>query len=495
MGKLAALKSLAGDSLIYGAAGVVSRFIGVLLVPVYTRVFAPADYGVVSLVMTFTALVNILIILGMDNSLARWYYDDETEDGRKISLNTYLWSCLAAATVFAVLMIVFHEFAAAHLLREERAAAPLLIAACSLPPAAFINFTSNVLRIQRRAAAAAVFASAVALSTVLLNIFFVVILKQGVTGVFYAQLAASVGAAVWTLFLFRRQIDPRRFSFGRWKQMFAFSFPLLPGSIAFWAVNFSGVFFIQALATTSEVGLYQVGISVAAAMALLTQAFQMAWGPFAFSIHKREDAGEIYADALLLYLGAACTAALLITLFAREILIVLTTEDYYAAGAAAGILSFNYLFIGLGYVASTGTALAKNNLAYGIAAVASALLLVGLNYLLIPRFGIEGAALATAASQALIPLIVFRHAQMLYPIPYDFFKAALVVTAAAGLGFGAVYFMEYASTDFWISLAIKLAAAAAFAAFLFYLLDLKSYAAAVFTKFSNGTAEQEKVDS
>ncbi len=482
MSKFAALKSLASDSLIYGVSGVISRFINVFLVPVYTRIFEPTDFGVISLVTNFSALINILIILGMDNSLARWYYDDETDGEKKLSLNTYLWSCLAIAAFLSFVIVFFREFTAEQILREKATVLPLLIVALNIPFAVFINFSSNVLRIQRRAATASAFAVSVALMTIFLNILFIVILKIGVIGVFYSQLLTSVFAAAWTIFLFRGTIDPRYFDFQRWKQMFRFSFPLIPATVAFWVINFSGVYFIKLFETSREVGLYQIGISIAAAMALFTQAFQMAWGPFAFSIHKQTGARQTYADVLLIYLGATSFAAALITLFSREILLIFATEKYYGAYLVAGILSFNYLFIGLAYVASIGTNLAKNNKAYGIASVFSGFLLVGFNFMLIPAFGIEGAAAAVLLSQIIIPLIVFLHAQKIYPIPYDFFKAALIVACGLLFGFGTLYSVKYLTENFILVVIFKIFAAILCGGFLFYLLDLKSYLTAILSK-------------
>lgn len=474
MAKLSTLKILAGDSLIYGVSGVVSRFISIFLVPVYTRIFTPSDYGVISLVSTFFALLSILVILSLDNSVARWYYDDETENERKISLNTFLWSCLAVSIFISVLIIIFRDFVAVGVLQEQATFAPLLIAAVNLPLTVFVTFTTNLLRIQRRAAAASVFSISIALTTIALNVLFVVIIKTGVIGVFYAQLLTSIGASVWTLILFSKTINPRFFDFTRWKEMFWFSFPLIPGSVAFWVINFSGVYFIQSFENAREVGLYQIGISVASAMALLTNAFQMAWGPFAFSIHKQTDAKEIYADALLIYVGITSTVAIFITLFAREVLMILTVKDYYGAFLVAGILSFNYLFIGLAYIASIGTSLAKNNKAYGIASLFSAVLLVVLSLILVPKLGKEGAALATLGSQIIIPVAIFWHSQIIYPIPYKFAKSVFVILSSVVSGFGTLFILNESALGFYVQVAVKITVAIVFTTFLALLLNAGS---------------------
>ncbi len=116
------LKKLAGESLVYGLSGVLSRFISVFLTPIYTGIFAPSDYGVASLVTTIFALLNILLILSLDNSMARWYYDNESGDDRKITLNTFLWSCFGVGAFLSCLVVIFRDFIAASIFREPATA-------------------------------------------------------------------------------------------------------------------------------------------------------------------------------------------------------------------------------------------------------------------------------------------------------------------------------------------------------------------------------------
>lgn len=464
------LKKLAGESLVYGVAGILSRFISVFLVPVYTRIFSPTDYGTVSLVVTFSALLNILVILGLDNSMARWFYDEENERERKITLNTFLWSCFGAAVLFGVLVFTLRGFIADRILTEP-ATAPLLgLAAVNLPLAVFSVFTTNVLRMQRRAVATTVFTIATSLLNILLNILFVIVLRHGIIGIFYAQLATSTVALVWTFVLFRKEISLPAFDFGRWREMLLFSLPLVPGSIAFWVVNLSGAYFVGLMNSTREVGLYYIGSNVASLLALITGAFQMAWGPFAYSIHRQADAKKTYAQVLLAFLAVTCLLALGLMLFAREILMIFTTQDYLGASLVAGLLAFNHILIGLGYIASIGTGIAKNNRAYGAAMLVSAGILVALNFVLVPRFGKEGAAVSILLSQLIVPIAVFWHAQRLYPIPYKFGKALLILLASFIFGSGGLYLLNLMNLNLAAQIGVKIFILLAFCALVFLAL-------------------------
>ncbi|MEP6923987.1 MAG: oligosaccharide flippase family protein, partial [Pyrinomonadaceae bacterium] len=163
MSQVSLLKNFAGESVVYGISGILSRFLAVFLTPIYTRIFMPSDYGVISLVTNVSALLSILVILGLDNSMARWYYDNEDENDRKITLNTFLWSCGGIAALFALFIYCFRDFIAVRIMREPATAPLLLLMAANLPLTIFSVFTTNVLRMQRRATATTVFTLTVSL--------------------------------------------------------------------------------------------------------------------------------------------------------------------------------------------------------------------------------------------------------------------------------------------------------------------------------------------
>ena len=431
MSSVSLLKKLGSESLVYGASGMITRFISVFLTPIYTGIFAPSDYGTASLVLTLFGLLSIIVILSLDNSVARWYYDNEDDADRKITLNTFLWSCCGAAILVSAIIWVFRTSIAVTIFQQPETADLLALMAVNLPLSVFSVYTVNLLRIQRRPVATTIFTLTTSLLSICLNVLFIVILRIGLSGIFYAQLGVSLVAVVWTFVLFRDSISLRAFDGTRWKKMFLFSMPLIPGTLAYWVLNLSGAYFIQLANDTAEVGLYQIALNVASIMTLFSGAFQMAWGPFAYSIHKQPEAKATYAQSLLVYLAITSLMSLGVMLFAPEVLIVLTNPRYYDAAFVAGLLAFNHVIIGVSAIASIGPGIAQNNKAYGIAMAASAILLIILNLVLVPRFGKEGAAVSILLSQCVIPLAVFSHGQRLYRIPYKFGKAI----AIAGLSF------------------------------------------------------------
>lgn len=421
------LRQLASESLVYGIAGIITRFLSVFLVPLYTRIFSPSDYGILSLVLASISLVKIFTVLALDNSAHRWYWDTEDEGDRKRTLSSWLWCQLATSTVAMILIVLFAGPLARAITVQTETAKYFILAALTLPLSVPETVVVNWLRMQRRPWVTVFYTLAINLTNVMLTIILVIKLNAGLTSVFVAQVIAAIMSSAVAIYVMRGWIGLGSFDWKRLREMLAFAMPLIPAALAFWVVNLSDRYFIQYYRSTHEVGLYAVGSSLAAVTVLITGAFQQAWGPFALSIHKRPDSRLVYATALNVYLWVTCLISAALTILAPEALRLLTTDIYVEASDVVGFLSLSYVVVGVSYIASIGTAIAKKNTPTGIAITGAAIINITLNAMLVPWFGKTGAALATLLSQSIVPLYVFYRAQNLCPIPYRFKSATMIV--------------------------------------------------------------------
>jgi len=414
------LKQLASESFIYGLSGVISSFFAIFLVPFYTRIFSPEDYGVMSLITTTITLISIFVVLALDNSAHRWYWDKEDNEDRKITLASWTWCQIAVSFGFSIFVFGLSNWLGQVLVHRNDAGLYFRLMALNLPLSVLGIVVTNWLRMQRRPWATMIFSGGTSLLNILLTIFLVLFLRLGITGVYLAQvITATVGSIIGAL-LMRNWVDPRKFQWLRLKAMLNYAIPLIPAALAYWIVNLSDRYFIQLFSTTSEVGLYQVGNALASVVALATGAFQKAWGPFALSIHKQTEAIHVYANVLLAYIVLTCFLSTALSLFATELLSFFTTKAYIGANRIVGILAYSYVMIGLSYIANVGSSIVKTTKTYGLAVTVAAGLTIGLNFLLVPSYGKEGSAIATLIAQAFVPFFVFYRSQKLYPIPYRF---------------------------------------------------------------------------
>jgi O-antigen/teichoic acid export membrane protein len=457
-GTLARMRVLASDSLVYGLAGVVSRFLSVWLVPIYTRLFSPEDYGVMGLVTSTITMVAIFVVLALDNSAARWYWDTEDETDRKTTITSGAMGQLATATVFAALIYVSSDYLGTHLIGRADAGLLMRLVALTLPLNQFSIVVIGWLRAQRRPVATMVFVLATNLVQIGLTLLFVVAWRWGLRGVYVAQVVAQLFASVVALALLRDWLNPRYFSVARLREMLRFALPMIPAAVAVWVVGFADRYFVKLYASTAEVGLYSVGNSLAQGIVLLTGAFQQAWGPFALSIHKEPDANRTYANSFLAYVVITAIAASGLSLFAPEVIHILATDRYLGAASVVGMLALGYVMVGLGYIAATGPAIVKTTGPTGVAVTIAAVLNIVLNVLLVPKFGKVGSAAATLVSQTVTPVYLFVRAQRLYHIPYRFRTGIAIY----GLSLALVIFGTVVQLGGLVGVAVKLALMASF---------------------------------
>ncbi len=427
------VKELLGGSLIYGLSGTVTSVISLFLVPIYTRVFTTDDYGVLSLVNTTYFLLTIFVIFGLDNSAALWYWDKAENEERKKTFASWAYFSLTLSVVIAIPIMLFSKQLSALLLNNAHFYVLLNLMALTLVFASMQKVTNIWFRVQKKPAWAMIYALLVSLTTIGFSLLLVVKLDLGLSGVYWAQLGAAIICFAVSIFLMNSWILPQYFDWRRLREMLVFAVPLIPAVLSFWLMNSAGSYFIQHYVDKTEVGLYQLGNSLASGIGLVTSAFMQAWSPFAFSIAKEENHRQIYADIFLLYVYWSSLALLGFVLFVPEALMILAPPAFGDSALVAGLLALNIFVLSLPQIIVIGCALVKTNSPFGTATILGSIVSVILFFTLIPRLGKEGAVLSTIIGNTCIFVFVYFRAQKLYFIPYALLKAVLALSGAATL--------------------------------------------------------------
>jgi O-antigen/teichoic acid export membrane protein len=416
----------------YSLAAYVGPIFTVILTPLYTRVLRPADYALLDLLTTIGGLCASLATLGLGHALTVHYYDhDELAQNRvtaTAALIALVWSILVALPLWPAA-----PWIATTLLGGLQYADLLLLAAINIPLAALGLVMQTTLRLMMAVMRANILALVNLLLTVALNVLLVLLLRQGVWGIQITAVATGLWLALGGALLVGRE------RWG-WPQP-ALVGPLLragvgalPGVLALWALGFSDRLILPLFGIPAEErGWYAIAAKLASMMAIVIMPFQIAWGPLALSMRGDQAAPQTYARVLSLFAAGAIGLGLALALFAREILLVFTTSDYLGAAAYVAPLTVITVANGLTVCAGVGAALMKRTEVTGIALLIGAGLNLLLNLLLIPRFGVWGAAWATAAGYAIVPTIVYAWSQRIHHIPYRPQHVLLALLAAAAL--------------------------------------------------------------
>ncbi len=481
------LRQLASESVIYGLSGVVTRFVGLFLVPVYTRVFAPADYGVIGLVTTTMSLVGTFVVLGLDNATIRWYWDTEDLRDRKSSVSSWIWCQIAVSLLFALAMIALSGWLADEVVHRPDARLYYILAAVSLPFNTWGIVVTNWLRLQRRAWTTVAFSLGVNLAGIATALLFVVGLKWGLLGIYMSQVLVALLSAAGAILILKDWAHPRHFRRERLGAMLRYALPLIPTGIAVWVISVSDRYFVQYYRTTGEVGLYQIAGSIAMGMGLLTTAFQQAWSPFAMSIYKQKDAAAVYARVFLVGVWFFSLLGTGLSLLTPELIRILATQRYAGASSAVPYLVFGYIMLGLYNIAAIGPSIAKETRLVGAAFAIAAVVNTSLNFLLIPGLGKEGAAISTLVSYAILPVYVFYRSRHIYSVPYRFGAAGGIFALSFAL---LLALHGWHPQSLWIGVAGKLAVLFVFvpAAFAFKVVTVKQVRQLLNKRFAESVA-------
>ena len=427
------IKQLASDSAVYGLAGVIDKFVIVLLIPLYTRVFSREEVGILSLVdVTFT-LVLTTSFLGLDSASARWFYDSQDEGDRRTTMASWFWCQLATGVALGAAMAAFSPWLARWLLGSSDLAPLFWLAAPAVPMNSMLRVWGGWLRYQRRAWSTAALLVVRTVGRVGWILVFVLVFRYSLAGVLLGNLVNMTILGVTGAFALGAWIYPRWFRLGRLKEMLRFGLPLVPAALGIWVMASIDRVLLKMLCGDAEVGLYDMAAKLSGVVALGTLAFQQAWAPFAYSIMNEKGVERVYARVLDVYCLVGCTCATAVGLFGPLLFHILTTKPFYPAASCVPVLAMGYFFVGARFIAELGSGLAKRSAPLAWAIVLGATLNVGLNFALIPLWGRDGAAIATLLAEAVSTTYLFGASQIGHPIPYRWGVFLGCLAAAGGL--------------------------------------------------------------
>jgi O-antigen/teichoic acid export membrane protein len=408
---------ISADTMSYGIGKVGEAIAMLALLPVLTRALTPAEFGVWDITMTFFLLTAMTASLGLEPALAAFYFETREDEQRKLIASTSIQFRLASSIVLAVIVVMFAPQISATIFGIAEHAPYFRITAAAVPLFLAVSMFKQLLRLDFSPWKFNIIGVGYAAVYAGLAVFLVTRMKMGVAGVLWGILASAACFAIAGGIFTARHFSPK-FSGRILKDMLRFSLPLLPSLFACWVIDFSDRYFLTRMGTLEQVGIYSAGARISSIVILFSASFQMAWGPYALSIQHDDGAREKYSRGLLVFVCAALAGGTAITIFARQILVVLAQPKYYAAEEVIGLLVLATVAYGAYLVANIGLLITKKTTLTSFAIAVGALVNIGLNFMLIPKFGMMGAAAATLVAYFAAFVLLYGFSQKYYPIDY-----------------------------------------------------------------------------
>ncbi len=403
------------DGAVYAAGAILSRGIALLMLPLYTRVLVPADYGALDLIVTCGVLVNLVVPLETSQALARFWNERADAAARRRLAGTAWTFTLVGYALFAVIGLLAAEPIARALLGHARYTDALRAGIAFIAVNGLFYLLQNQFRWELRPRAYAAISVLYALLTLALVAGFALGLRAGLQGVLWAQFTAAALCTLLSLWLLRGTLG-WRIDRAELAAMLRFSLPLVPAGIAVFASFYINRLMLNALATLEDVGQFGIASRLAGMVTLALVGIQGALTPLIYA-HRHEPETPVRLARLLEgFTALALFACLGLGLFGRELIALFATPAYAQAApllmwlAPAALLAQMYIF-------APGIAIAKKTHWQLLITLASAVVGAGLSALLIPHFGPAGAAWATLAAAVLFFGAWLAASQRLYPLP------------------------------------------------------------------------------
>jgi O-antigen/teichoic acid export membrane protein len=435
---------LGKDAAIYGLSSIVGRFLNFLLVPFYTNVLLPSEYGVVANLYAYIAFVAIVYGYGMEQAYMRYVSTLELGDRRE-HFSTPLLSLIVTSLLLSSLLHLFSPevasligLGAAHTDLVQYAAWILCCDTLMIVPYAS-------LRMSRRAKAFAALRIVHIVLNVLLNIVFLVGFGMKTEGVVLANLVASGATLLVLLWQTGDQFVPK-FSTPLYRALLRFGLPYVPAGLAGIAMQVIDRPILKALTDDATVGIYQANYRLGVLMMLVVSMFDYAWRPFFLTHAHEENAKELFSRVFTYFTVFLFSVFLVVSLFIEDLVRVKIGGAYFfnpAYWEGVGIVPWvllAYIFTGAYTNFVVGVTIEKKTAYLPVVTAAGAVVNIGVNYALIPVYGIWGAAYATLAAYVVMAGAMYGVSQQFYRVTYEWGKILRLLVAVALVGALAVSF-------------------------------------------------------
>lgn len=435
-------KGFLKDMVKYLPAQVVPGLVGLVSIPIVTRLFPPADYGNYSLA-TATVMILSTLFGWLPTAVIR-YYPAYERQGRLGAFNATVVR-LAVVTLAGLIVVYYTPLLVLRVRIPAGLWRLLMVGGALFVVTSLFNLLQYFLRSQRhvgRFSAFAVWYSVVGFG---LGIALVLLLNVGIEGLLVGAVLSIVLALplLWRQALGRERIrlvgaiDPPTA-----RAVFAYGAPLVVSNLAVWILSLSDRYVIGLFRDTAEVGVYSLSYNVAdKSLMLLVSLFLLAWGPIGMRIWETQgepQSRRFVTEATRLYLVLSVPLVVGLSVLSRLVVGIMAGDEYAGGYRIMPYVLSGVVLLGIEQRYQSGLLFHKKTGFITLSATAAGVLNLFLNLLFIPKYGYFAAAVTTLVSYVAHVSLTRWFSRRLFV--WDFPRRSLFhVLVASGVMGAAVY--------------------------------------------------------
>lgn len=424
--------TIARHAAVYGLANVLNRAVAFLMLPVYTRFLTPADYGTLEILYLLTAVLAILLGIGVGDVVIRFYVEGRSERERFHTVAT-VFCGLALVSAAPIGAAAAGSPALARAILDDAGKSGLvLLALGGLYFDLLLAVWLSYLRASQRSVALLTVASARLGLNVVLNVW---LLVSGwkVAAILTSTLATNIVlvAVLSAIFFLRWGLTPH------WRlvpQMLRFGLPLIPSNLASYILVAADRYLLKEFRSFADAGLYALGYKLGSVIhEFVTVPFRQIWAPRRLDNWGPEAEG-LYGRIFSYFTALLAWAALAASVLATDVVRLAASDPaYWPAARVVPLVACAHVLMGLYYHFDINVLARRRTEYLMFVNGASAVFNIGANLFLIPRYGAMGAAGATVATYAVRSGLVFFISRALGPLSFSWLRFAHLAASATAV--------------------------------------------------------------
>jgi len=416
------LRELLKHTSIYSFGRLASKAVGFLLIPLYTHYLTPHDYGIQELLMVAITLIGIIAQGGISAALFKFYNLYTQDSDRRSVVATILYFVISSCLFCCIIMWIAADQVSFLFIGENSYGHYVQLMLVSFFFSSVATVPESLIRAHKRSKLFTLISLGTLVVNLSLNIYMVAVAKMGLEGILYASIIARILNTGFLLAITRDAMGAG-FKFSMLKQILSFSTPLIPAHLGLFIYAFSDRLFLTHMSSLESVGLYALGYKFPFMISLLLiQPFMAIWQQEMYEIKERPDAPHVFGKIFTYYYAVILISGALMTVFIREIIVVMASDRFVNAWKVVPIICLAYVFRGSYLYFQMGMLFSNKTQYLGYATMFGAALILGLNYLLIPGLNEVGAALAQLGSYFFLAVAGFLLSQRFYKVEVEYSK-------------------------------------------------------------------------
>lgn len=441
------IKSLAGDSVIYGISTIIGRFLSFLLTPLYTNFLSKGEVGDINNLYVFIGMIAVFYSLGMESAYFRFYKKNDPENNITVFSNSFIFMVGISLAVTLVLVLISPNIS--HYFFTNQNAVWLFITAAFIPVTDIVTYAPFAyLRMTRQGKRFAYIKLLTIIVVFALNILFVTQFKLGITGIIWAQIIGNLFCVVLLLPSILQNLV-LKLNKPLIKQMLLFGLPTVPAAVSQMILQVSDRIVVGEYCGRDVLGLYSVNYKLGIPMLLFVTLFEYAWKPFYLTHFEDKDAKELFSRVFTYFVLCSTLVFLGSALFLTDIVQLpsiggkLINPVYYEGMSIIPIVLGAYFFSGIYNNFAVGIQISKKTKYFLYSLVTAGLVNLLLNIVFIPVFGYKTAAWTTLIGYLIAAVLLYVFSRSLYPIKYEWKRVILLIVLALATHFITAEFVEF----------------------------------------------------